>query len=348
VSFSYLQFKFKLFALILNCPIFRDTYRWAEDIISEFSSRVQINDTIRESYARACFNYAHGFFGFGDGLLNGDVDRKVLSENERLSTERINKFIFYQTESIREYEEISKSNPNYNTFVGNVKIKIANDYMYMCLQLNMNVDSIIAKSFASKAIYPDTLLDQGKSFLLKLPKNSILITYGDNDTYPLLHLQSVLGLRKDVTIINYNLLASRRYVWFIKRQKSKLISLNESALLSYDLDYSLFSNSRGINKPISVAEFLKNLEKGSNHYADQAKEDVSNKWGTYYSKDLYFLSKNLIGRKFKINNYLLFNDFVLFDLVNYSIERPIYFTFEYDLFSNLLQNMNGFHKFNAF
>jgi len=26
VSFSYLQFKFKLFALILNCPIFRDTY----------------------------------------------------------------------------------------------------------------------------------------------------------------------------------------------------------------------------------------------------------------------------------------------------------------------------------
>jgi prohibitin 1 len=30
VSFSYLQFKFKLFALILNCPIFRDTYIQAE------------------------------------------------------------------------------------------------------------------------------------------------------------------------------------------------------------------------------------------------------------------------------------------------------------------------------
>ena len=57
------------------------------------------------------------------------------------------------------------------------------------------------------------------------------------------------------------------------------------------------------------------------------------------------IDKNVL---FKINNYLLFNDFVLFDLVNYSIERPIYFTFEYDLFSNLLQNMNGFHKFNAF
>ena len=44
MSFSYLQFKFKLFALILNCPIFRDTYNIAIGVLYILSTPIFSNN----------------------------------------------------------------------------------------------------------------------------------------------------------------------------------------------------------------------------------------------------------------------------------------------------------------
>lgn len=51
---------------------------------------------------------------------------------------------------------------------------------------------------------PEPLVDFGYNLLAGLEPDAILITNGDNDTYPLLALQAARGLRTDVTVVNLN------------------------------------------------------------------------------------------------------------------------------------------------
>ena len=50
--------------------------------------------------------------------------------------------------------------------------------------------------------------DHAYNMLMSCDKNAILLTYGDNDTYPLWYLQEIEGIRTDIRIINYNLLGT--------------------------------------------------------------------------------------------------------------------------------------------
>jgi hypothetical protein len=64
--------------------------------------------------------------------------------------------------------------------------------------------------------------DLGIDYLESVEKNSILMTFGDNDTYPLWYTQEVEGKRKDLRIINYSLLGTD---WYVNQLRYKL---NES------------------------------------------------------------------------------------------------------------------------
>lgn len=50
--------------------------------------------------------------------------------------------------------------------------------------------------------------DHAYNMLMSCDSNAILLTYGDNDTYPLWYLQEIEGIRPDIRIINYNLLGT--------------------------------------------------------------------------------------------------------------------------------------------
>jgi len=64
--------------------------------------------------------------------------------------------------------------------------------------------------------------DLGIDYLESVEKNGILLTFGDNDTYPLWYTQEVEGKRKDLRIINYSLLGTD---WYVNQLRYKL---NES------------------------------------------------------------------------------------------------------------------------
>jgi hypothetical protein len=54
--------------------------------------------------------------------------------------------------------------------------------------------------------------DLGKDYLESCDKNAILISFGDNDTYPLWYSQEVERIRPDLRVINYSLLGTDWYI----------------------------------------------------------------------------------------------------------------------------------------
>jgi hypothetical protein len=65
--------------------------------------------------------------------------------------------------------------------------------------------------------------DLGTDYMQSCEKDAILLTFGDNDTYPLWYAQEVEGIRPDLRVINYSLLGTD---WYINQLRYKL---NQSA-----------------------------------------------------------------------------------------------------------------------
>ncbi|HWZ04498.1 MAG TPA: DUF2723 domain-containing protein, partial [Mucilaginibacter sp.] len=76
--------------------------------------------------------------------------------------------------------------------------------------------------------------DMAYNFLISCPKNAILFTYGDNDTYSLWYDQEVEGVRPDVRIVCMSLFSGD---WYIHQMQGKM---NQSAPLPVTLPFDKY------------------------------------------------------------------------------------------------------------
>lgn len=74
------------------------------------------------------------------------------------------------------------------------------------------------KKLSQQKLWTEDELSYYKDELASIEKDGILITHGIHDTYPLLYLQKVDGLRKDITIIGMHLLQSEYYLSELKKK----------------------------------------------------------------------------------------------------------------------------------
>jgi hypothetical protein len=81
-----------------------------------------------------------------------------------------------------------------------------------------------------------TAHDMAYNFLISCPKDAILFTYGDNDTYSLWYDQEVEGIRPDVRIVCLSLFSSD---WYVHQMQGKM---NQSDALPITMDFSKYKD----------------------------------------------------------------------------------------------------------
>lgn len=138
--------------------------------------------------------------------------------------------------------------------------------LYLNKNDKVNLELTCKKWFDSNEM-PQELLITAYNNLISLDQNAILVTNGDNDTYPYWVLQQAKGIRTDVLVINASLALNQDYrIWTFKEFGIPQINLlNDSNLTSDKIFKHLVENVS--NKPIYISIFVG--EKVFTDYADK-------------------------------------------------------------------------------
>lgn len=186
--------------------------------------------------------------------------------------------------------------------------------------------------------------DFGANYFAGLVSNSVLITNGDNDTFPLWYAQEVEGVRTDVRTMNFMLAASE---WYAPQMMRKVYDSERLPLTLKEKDYYkgihevIRFHDLGMKDAIDVKDFIDNLAKGNLDFETTSGEKVTifpNKtFKLKVNKEKVIasgivppeLSNQIVDEiVWTINkNYLTKNDLLLLDfLAGFDWDRPLYFT----------------------
>ncbi len=185
-----------------------------------------------------------------------------------------------------------------------------------------DLNNYLSKLFQGK-YFNDNLLQSAELCLRSLPKNTVLISHGKDDTYPLLINQKIKKLRSDVEVISLEHLLSEDYrLKLMKRgfdvPERELIDiefLNQFLLNNSDKNIvcanTLPSNYlKALDVKLSVVGF---------GFSSVNKQSINVQ---FYERDFVNTLPSLLAKR---NNVALSNSLpLLFDVRNYYIEKRKY------------------------
>lgn len=186
--------------------------------------------------------------------------------------------------------------------------------------------------------------DIGYNYLNSTLPNSIILNFGDNDTFPLWYAQEVENVRPDVRIMNMSYLGGG---WYIEEMKR---AYNESAPVPFSLPMSKYMYVNDyiyvddvFEKPISITDAMDIIRSDASYtrhrFADNTEQDFMpaktlilpvNKdnviaAGIVKPEDAHLIEDNVVIELSK--ETLRKEEVMLIDLLaNFDWKRPIYFT----------------------
>ena len=195
-----------------------------------------------------------------------------------------------------------------------------------------------AEHFASR--------DYAANFLNSVEPNSILFTYGDNDTYPLWYAQEVEGIRTDVRVVNLSLIAVD---WYINKLRNKVnnsppinLSLSEDAIRGKNRNQIFFHNPQNrqdqkMANPMPLAAGLKFIANPKNNIDGQTILNSKQFFipvnaqkfkaaGSFSGMDTLQLDRAIQLSFPESKRYITKDDLAVMDIIASNInDRPIYF-----------------------
>lgn len=101
-------------------------------------------------------------------------------------------------------------------------------YLY---QGKLDTLSLVLAEGKKRGAFMEPLLEYHRTALNQLPENTVLLSSGDNMTYPLLYLQAVESMRPDISVVDVNLLNSDWYPIVIKNLYPELLSIPSEKII---------------------------------------------------------------------------------------------------------------------
>lgn len=185
---------------------------WYNDVIAFYESKEEMSDWDLNALARAYKTKAVSLIADYTGM-GVEAERFDLPMGRNsMTSEQVNKYLALHWKELEIYEKLMAQNPNFETPVGPIQTKYANNAMDAFLQLLIHQNEETAMQVLKEDLYDDYLLKAARNMLRSCPPNSVLITYGDTDTYPLYYVQAKEGFRRDVIVANSSLMQTPRYL----------------------------------------------------------------------------------------------------------------------------------------
>lgn len=184
---------------------------WYHDAIEYWKKQPSLTDDALHAQARAYSTAATSLLANYSNFSLEKERFELPPERPAMDSSQLAQYLKVAEKCLNAYSELKKRTPAYQTPVGPVTIKYANERMHVFTTLLHFQGEKEARAVLEDNLYDDYFLIQARNFLNSCPPNAVLVTYGDNDSYPLWYVQAHLGFRTDVVVANISLLNVERY-----------------------------------------------------------------------------------------------------------------------------------------
>lgn len=296
---------------------------WDRDIIENFKDATHLPDSTLYAVGRAYSSYASNLIHNNSGMAQSEFQFKLAPGKNSMNKEQLERYRFNRHKAIEKFELVKKMNPSYQTLVGNIGVKTANEYMVGFLDLRVFQNEEEAKKELRPGLYSTFEMTAAKNYLIACAPNAILFCSGDNDTYPLLYLQAQYNFRPDVLIVNLSLLNTDRYINSLRdsvlNSKGLPISFTAQEISADQRSLLLIENKDSTVMELSeIIQFVKDVRN---------QKPFSNSTYYYFPSSQFKLThgkKEIVWHATKTYTYL--NELIVYDVMaTNDWERPLNF-----------------------